>query len=65
MVIRYMAEKRRKLNVQYNEDSSNKLLRYLDCVFLTSLDALLFLSCGFNGFYKCYAIGDSAFICLL
>lgn len=43
MVIRYMAEKRRKLNVQYNEDSSNKLLKYLDRPNLTSLCFYLLL----------------------
>jgi hypothetical protein len=58
MIIRYMAEKRRKLNVQYNEDSSNKLLRYVKCVFL---DVLCF-SCGFSGAYKRYV--DLVCICV-
>lgn len=32
-----MAEKRRKLHVQYNQDSSNKLLRYVKYFFFVHL----------------------------
>lgn len=60
MIIRYMAEKRRKLNVQYIGDSSNKLLRYLGSPCLTSIVVLCF-----NESWIQYLFVDLVHACLL